>query len=413
MTPGSTPPGLPQRGHRPDPSNDHNDHNSQRNPWLSMRRLLALARKESYQIVRDPSSILVAFVLPVLLLFILGYAVNLDASRIRLGVLNQDGGQHGTQLVAALSQSSVFELHRVASLRDIEQQIKRGSLRGAVVIDPDFSRQWQLGQGSSAVQVITDGAEPNTASFIAAYVQGTWQGWQQSVLYDLARADSQARNGSAPPVFEIRQRTWFNPAAISRNFLVPGSISVVMTIIGVLLTSLVVAREWERGTMEALLATPITRTELLLAKIIPYYVLGMCAMLLCLLVAVWVMQVPFRGSLAVLFVIASLFLASALGLGLFLSTVMRNQFHAAQAALTAGFLPAMMLSGFVYEISSMPLALQWFTRLIPARYFTNSLQTLFQVGNVGPLLLANAAGLALLSLFWLGLSARKTRRTLD
>jgi ABC-2 type transport system permease protein len=200
---------------------------------------------------------------------------------------------------------------------------------------------------------------------------------------------------------------------VSRNFLVPGSISVVMTIIGALLTSLVVAREWERGTMEALLATPVTRAELLLSKILPYYLLGMFAMLLCLLVAVYILGVPFRGSLVALVVISTLFLGSALGLGLFLSTVLRNQFNAAQAALTAGFLPAMMLSGFVFEIASMPKALQWFTRIIPARYFATSLQTLFQAGTITSLLFINGLFLGLLALFWLGLSAIKTGRTLD
>lgn len=165
--------------------------------------------------------------------------------------------------------------------------------------------------------------------------------------------------------------------------------------------------------MEALLATPVTRSELLLSKIIPYYLLGIGAMLLCLLVAVLVMKVPFRGSLGMLFVISSLFLGSALGLGLFLSTVFRSQFNAAQAALTAGFLPAMMLSGFVFEIASMPTLLQWFTRLIPARYFTTSLQTLFQAGTIPALLATNALSLALLACFWLGLCASKTRRTLD
>jgi ABC-2 type transport system permease protein len=212
---------------------------------------------------------------------------------------------------------------------------------------------------------------------------------------------------------DLRVRSWFNPSNVSRNFLVPGSIAVVMTIIGALLTSLVVAREWERGTMEALLATPVTKAELLLSKILPYYVLGMLAMIVCLGVAVFIMGIPFRGSLAALFGISTLFLGTALGMGLFLSTVLRSQFNAAMAALTTGFLPALMLSGFVFEIDSMPKVLQLLTRIIPARYFASSLQTLFQAGTIGALLWANALGLGLLMLFWLGLTARKTKRTLD
>jgi ABC-2 type transport system permease protein len=212
---------------------------------------------------------------------------------------------------------------------------------------------------------------------------------------------------------DLRLRTWFNPSNVSRNFLVPGSIAVVMTIIGALLTSLVVAREWERGTMEALLATPVTKAELLMSKIIPYYILGMLAMVLCLGVSVFLMGVPFRGSLAALFGLSTLFLGCALGMGLFLSTVLRSQFNAALAALTSAFLPALMLSGFVFEIDSMPKILQFLTRIIPARYFASSLQTLFQAGTVGALLWVNALGLGLLMLFWLGLTAWKTRRTLD
>jgi ABC-2 type transport system permease protein len=186
-----------------------------------------------------------------------------------------------------------------------------------------------------------------------------------------------------------------------------------MTVIGVLLSSLVIAREWERGTMEALLATPVTKAELLLSKVLPYYVLGMLAMVLCLLVAVFIMQVPFRGSLVALFVLSSLFLGCALGMGLFISTVMRNQFNAASLALLAGFLPAMMLSGFVFEIGSMPLALRLLTRLIPARYYNSSLQALFQVGTPLSFLAWDALWLLLLAVFWMGLTTLKTSRTLE
>ena len=188
---------------------------------------------------------------------------------------------------------------------------------------------------------------------------------------------------------------------------------MIKTVIGDLLTSLVVAREWERGTMEALLATPVTRTELLLSKVLPYYLLAIIAMLLCLGVAVWIMQVPFRGSVLSLLALTTLFLGCALGLGLFLSTLFRNQFNAAQAALTSAFLPALMLSGVLYEIASMQVALQWFTRIIPARYFANALQTEFQAGTVGSLLWTDAFFLFLLTVFWLGLTAMKTKRTLD
>lgn len=371
----------------------------------SLRRLLALCLKESYQIVRDPSSILVAFILPVVFLFVMGYGINLDADHLRVGIVREDPGPAAVRFEQVLRASRAFEVHTGPSREALVTKMARGELRGVIVIQNDFSTRLAEGHGRAALQILTDGSEPNTAAFVGNYLQGAWESWQQSLLRD--------RGQVQPPGLEVRTRSWFNPSTTSRNFLVPGSISVVMTIIGALLTSLVVAREWERGTMEALLATPVTRTELLVSKVIPYYMLGMIAMVICMLVAVFVMGMPFRGSLLVLFGVSTLFLGSALGLGLFLSTVMRSQFNAALAALTAGFLPALMLSGFVFEISSMPLPIRAITRFISARYLSSSLQTLFQVGNVGSIQGHASLWLLLLTVFWLGLTALKTRRTLD
>lgn len=372
---------------------------------ISLRRLLALCRKEAYQIMRDPSSILVAFVMPVMLLFIFGYAVNLDADHLRIGVLQQDQGVPAQRLIQTLNASRAFDVYRGTSQDELIDAMAHGKIRGIMIVQSDFSTNYLRGQAQASIQVLTDGSEPNTAKFVASYLQGAWDIWQ--------RENAQDHLQKPLALINVKSRTWYNPGNVSRNFLVPGSIAVVMTIIGAMLTSLVVAREWERGTMEALLATPVTRSELLLSKILPYYVLGMAAMLLCLLVAVLIMNVPFRGSLLVLFVVSSLFLGCAMGLGLFLSSAIRNQFQAAQAALTAAFLPALMLSGFLFEIASMPKILQWFTHLIPARYFTSSLQTLFQAGTVSEIILPNCLFLALLCLFWLGLTAINTKRTLD
>ncbi|GAB3231395.1 ABC transporter permease [Pseudaeromonas pectinilytica] len=372
---------------------------------LSARRLWALCRKESYQIVRDPSSILIAFIMPVLLLFVLGYAVNLDVDHLRVGLLREDNGAPAISLAKTLAANPSIALKAGRSRSELMAALEQGKLRGIIIIPNDFSRKLAEQGAEARLQLLIDGAEPNTAQFVSSYVQGIWENWLRQ------RQTEQGANHR--PTIEILSRTWYNESNVSRNFLVPGSIAVVMTIIGALLTSLVVAREWERGTMEALLASPVTRLELLLSKILPYYLLGMAACWICLLVAVYIMGVPFRGSLLMLFVVSSLFLGCALGMGLFLSTVMRNQFNAAQAALTAAFLPAMMLSGFVYEIASMPLPLQWLTRIIPARYYASSLQTLFQAGTLMELLWPNLLCLLLLSLFWLGLTALKSRRTLE
>jgi len=372
---------------------------------ISWRRLAALCRKESYQVVRDPSSIIIAFALPVILLMIFGYGINLDASRIRIGVLNEDSGPDAALFVAALAASPYFEPHPSTSRSELARWLTAGDIRGIVVLQSDFGARLRRPGDSAPIEVIADGGEPNTANFVAAYLEGAWQSWARQRSLDQGRP-------VAPPI-DVVARYWFNPAALSRNFIVPGSIAIIMTIIGALLTSLVIAREWERGTMEALLSTPVTRAELLLSKILPYYVLGILSMLICLGTGVWVFGVPFRGSLLLLVIYTSLFLGSSLGLGLLLSTVTRNQFNAAQAALNAAFLPATMLSGFVYEISSMPTPIRAVTYLIPARYFIGALQTLFQAGFVGRILLEDLLFLIASAAFFLGLTALRTRRSLD
>jgi ABC-2 type transport system permease protein len=372
---------------------------------LSWRRLRALCLKEGYQIVRDPSSILIAFVLPVLLLFIFGFGVSLDSSRMRVGLVLEDGGGEARQFAEALYDSPYIAAVRGHSRVQMIEALRNGQVRGVVILPLDFSRKLQAGVAPAPVELLTDGTEPNTARFVASFVQGAWQIWLEQ------RAS--ARGEAAVPGITLSPRYWFNPSTVSRNFLVPGSIAVIMTIIGALLTSLVVAREWERGTMEALLSTPVSRAELLLSKVLPYYLLGIVSMLICVAVTVWILQVPFKGSLAVLLVVASLFLGSALGLGLLLSSVTRNQFNSAQAALNAAFLPATLLSGFVFEISSMPFPVQMLTYLVPARYFVSALQTLFQAGQVWPVLWRQMLWLLLSALFWLGLTALKTRRRLD
>ncbi|EIC28789.1 MULTISPECIES: ABC transporter permease [Methylomicrobium] len=372
---------------------------------VSFRRLYALCRKETWQILRDPSSNLIAFVLPVVMLFIFGYGINLDSTAVNIGLVLEDASPEARHFADNLYGSRYFVVHPAETQAEIGQALTEGRVRGFVVVPADFAEKLERPTGTAPLLVVTDGSEPNTANFVQNYVTGAWNGWIQQ------RAGE--RGEAPPPGITIEPRFWFNPAAESRNFLIPGSITIIMTVIGALLTSLVVAREWERGTMEALLASPVTRTELLLSKLLPYYVLGIVSLFLCVGVAALMMQVPFRGSLLILWGIGSLFLASSLGLGLLLSTVLRNQFVAAQAALNAAFLPALMLSGFLFEIRSMPAVIQAATYLIPARYFVTAIQTLFQAGNVPPILLHSGLFLVAAGSFFIGLTALKTRRRLE
>ena len=375
------------------------------NKALSFRRLRALCRKETLQILRDPSSNIIAFILPVLLLFIFGYGINLDSSAVHIGLVLEDTSPEARRFANNLYGSPYLQVTTGLNQKAMEQAMAAGQIRGFVVVPQDFSEKIKRPMETAPLQVIIDGSEPNTASFVQNNMRGVWNGWL------LQRA---TEHGEKPATdITIESRFWFNPSAESRNYLIPGSITIIMTVIGTLLTSLVVAREWERGTMEALLASPVTRTELLLSKLIPYYILGIVSLFLCVGVSVVILKVPFRGSSLVLWGIGSLFLSSSLGMGLLISTLMRNQFNAAQAALNAAFLPALMLSGFVYEIRSMPEVIQAVTYLIPARYFVTAIQTIFQAGTVWPLLLSSGLFLLLSSVFFIGLTALKTRRRLE
>ncbi len=373
--------------------------------WFSWRRLRALCWKETLQIFRDPSSILVAFFMPVLMLFIFGYGINLDSSRLRIGLRVEDMGKDAVSFANALTGSPWLEVHHYESRAALERAIVDSQIRGFVVIPQDFSKKLAHPGTTAPIQLIADGSEPNIAQFVRATVNGVWQTWM------FQRYEDRGQEMKLEVTFEPRY--WFNPAAQSRNFIIPGSITVVMTVIGALLTSLVVAREWERGTMEALLASPVTRTELLLSKILPYYGLGMVSLLICVAVAHWILKVPFRGSLTAIWVTGTFFLLSVLGIGLAISSGMRNQFNAAQAALNAAFLPAVMLSGFIYEISSMPPVLRAVTHIIPARYFVSSMQTIFQAGNLWRLLLPDILMLMGTTVVFLGLTAKLTRRRLE
>lgn len=371
---------------------------------VSPRRLKALCVKETRQILRDPSSGIIAFVLPLMLLVIFGYGINLDASRLRLGLCDEDGGKEAASFAAQLTGSSSFQVFP-GSRAELDAMLEAGRIRGYAVLAQDFSRLLAAAGETAPVQVVTDGAEPNTATLVAAFMKNAWQDWRQARARDLGRDPA--------PGAEIQARYWFNPAAISRHYLIPGSITIIMTVIGAMLTSLVVAREWERGTMEALLASPVTRAELLLSKLLPYYALGMTSMAVVALAAVHLMGVPFRGSVWALVLVTSVFLLSMLGVGLLISSVMRNQFDSAQTTLNAAFLPAVMLSGAFFVIASMPAPLRALTYLLPPRYLVSSLQTIFLAGDVWEILVPDILFLTGTSVLFLALTALKTARRLD
>ena len=369
---------------------------------LDKGRLLALMVKELAQIRRDPSTFLIALVLPLILLFLFGYAVSLDTSRTRIGLVLEDSSAPALGLSQSFAHSPYFDVTMARSVASIRGKMIDGSVRAIIVIPQDFGQIAARGALPS-IQVVTDGSQPNTANFVAAYADGVFQNWAASE--GLIRGQDAAITTSP--------RFWYNPGLRSRYFLVPGSIAIVMTMIGTLLTALVVAREWERGTMEAIMATPITMVEFIASKVIPYFFLGLASMAVCTLIAVGVFGVPFRGSILALLAIASAFLMPALGLGLFISSATKNQFVASQIALLSAFLPTFLLSGFLFEIASMPVWIQAITYAVPARYLIPSLQTVFLAGDIWALILPNIAIMLTFGFGFFFLSFRVTRRSLD
>ena len=367
-------------------------------------RLKVMVRKEVLQILRDPSSIAIAFVMPVVLLLLFGYGVSLDARDIPLGLVIERADANSSSFVASFEQSEYFSPRYYTDIQHAEQDLAARRIDGIVWLRADFSRRL-LAQGDAPVGVILNGVDANQARITSGYVQGVWQNWLEHY------AAAQGQDLEMPVAVE--PRVWFNAALRSRNFLVPGLIAVIMTLIGALLTALVVAREWERGTMEALMVTPIRIRELLLGKVMPYFVLGMGGMLLSVAMAVWQFGVPLRGSFWLLLGASAMFMLVALAMGLLISTVSRIQFVAGQIAILVTFLPAFILSGFIFDIGSMPVVVQAITHIVPARYFVAVLQTLFLAGDVWQVVLVNTAALLVMLLVLFAVLRRKARKSLE
>ena len=351
----------------------------------SLRRVWALIVKESRQIIRDPSSIAIGVVMPVMLILLFGFALSLDVKNAPVAVVMEDTSASARELAAGFRLSPYFSVVPTASIRQAQTMMLNRQVDGIIRIPPDFERKVQ--QGNGEVQIVLHGTDANTARIIQAYASG-------AVAQLAARRTAEGMSVSGGGPVGVQSRIWFNEANDSHYFLVPGLIVLIITLIGAFLTALVVAREWERGTLEALLVTPVRSGEILLGKLVPYFALGMIGFALCILSAEFLFRVPLRGSLLVLTGVSMLYLLVSLGIGLVASALTRSQFIASQIALLATFLPAMMLSGFLFDLRSMPVAVQVVTYVLPARYFVALLQTIFLAGNVWSVILPNTAVLA-------------------
>ncbi len=367
-------------------------------------RLRGLIRKEFLQIIRDPSSIAIAFLLPVVLLLLFGYGVSLDAEHVPIALVIENPSADTSGLAGAFDRSRYFSPRTFLTMAAAKQAFRFHEVNAIVWLRDDFSTRFRQPTGVP-IQVIVNGGDANNARLITGYIQETAAGWLEK--------SSRSKGTALAPLVQAKPRVWFNAELRSRNFLVPGLIAVIMTLIGALLTALVMAREWERGTMEALMVTPVAVREVLVGKLFPYFFLGMGGMALSVAMAVWLFDVPLRGSLGVLFIAGALFLFAALGMGLLISIVAKNQFVAGQVAIIVTFLPAFILSGFLFDINSMPEPIQILTHIIAARYFVEILQSVFLAGDVWSLLIPNALALILMAVVFLGLSRRKFQKRLE
>jgi ABC-2 type transport system permease protein len=376
---------------------------------MSWTRLLAIARKEAIQIRRDLRSLLIVLVMPAALVLLFGYGVSLDLKHLPVYVYDRDGSQQSQDLLKRFQASEYFEIARaVDSYPEAVAALDRGQAKMALVIPWDFSRKLRAG-GPVNVQALIDATDDNTANVLIGYTQAVVQSYSASVQLEWA--------GNRGPQLEqmpldVEARAWFNEDLESRAFIVPGVLALVMSVIGAFLTSLTIAREWERGTMEQLVSTPVTALEILIGKLAPYFVMGMVAAGVCAVLGVFWFQVPFRGSVLTLLASTALFLVAVLCLGFFISVVAKNQLAASQAALLAAFLPAFLLSGFLFAIEQMPAPIRVVTHIIPARYYTSVLKAVFLKGTPVAMLYTQLIPLALLALALAGIATRAFHKRL-
>ena len=369
------------------------------------QQLGAVMIKEAKQVTRDPSSWIIAVVLPLTFLFLFGYGISLDTTVVKIAVVREDDGRDAHDLAAALTHSQWFLVVPAVDRRRGERLLQDQSVKAVVIIPAQFGRMLHAEDTSAQVQVLIDGAEPNTANFVHGYVDAIWS--------EFLAGRAMQQGTPLTPAVSVEARYWYNANAESRWFLIPGSMTVIMTRLGTLLTSLVIAREYERGTLEALYATPLTRGQILIGKTLPYFVLAMVSMAVCVVTALLLFRLPLRGSMLTLGVVSAAFLVPALGQGLLISVTMRTQMAAAQLGLMTGYLPAMMLSGFLFDINSMPGWLRPITYLIPARYMNISLQTVFLAGDVWAVLIPNMVFMLAVGTLFFGLTWRRLHKRID
>jgi len=368
---------------------------------VNIYRLMAMARKEALQLRRDTRSLILAFVVPVFMVLFFGYAITWDVSDLRLAVLDQDGTRASRELTEAFEASGYFlVVSRPASSREAEADLVEGRARVVLIIPPDFDRDLKALR-KVPVQLLLDGSDANTATIAQNYAGAIVSRHSTGILLE---------GREMPPMAGAEIRVWYNETLESRNMIVPGLVAVIMSIIAAMLTSLTIAREWERGTMEQLASTPVKGVEIVLGKLLPYLAIGFFDVVMVVVVGILVFHVPFRGSPVLLAIFSILFLVGALGLGVFISSVADSQVFAMQMAMVATYLPALLLSGFLFDIAGMPLILRGLTYLIPARYFVVVTRGILLKGVGAGVMWPQAVAMVLFALVGLTLATRAFKK---
>lgn len=370
-------------------------------------RLNALLRKEFRQLWRDKSNLAIGIVLPIILIFIFGYGISMDVRNAPIAVVLEDHSPAARDVVSGFYGSDYLKTSTVFTMKEATDLMQAQQVDGIVRVPSNFSES--LGRGHADIQILVNGVDAQRASIILSYAQAALAQWQVSQQARGALSGAPASLGQ----ITLEPRMWFNDANTSTWYLVPGLIVLIMTLVGAFLTALVMAREWERGTLEALFVTPVRPVEILLAKIVPYFCVGMLGLMLCLLAAKFLFGVPMHGSLLVILLSSMLYLGAALGMGLLISAVTKSQFLASQVALLASFMPALMLSGFMFDLRNTPPIVRVISQILPATHFMDLIKSLFLAGNVWPQIFRDCGILLLQSVVLLGLARWFTRKQLD
>lgn len=371
---------------------------------LSWTRLRALTVKETRQLLRDKSNLMVGLFLPVVLILVFGYGLSFDIKNAPVAIVSQDTSPTARDVVAGFYLSPYFSVTPLRSMPEAQRLMRSGEVEAIVYLQSDFSRQ--LAAGKATIQVLVNGVDANRARVLEGFAQGAIAQWS------MKRAAAGEGRAMPVPAVRLETRLWFNEANNSTHFLVPGLIVLIMTLNGALLTSLVMAREWERGTLESLFVTPINTGELIASKLIPYFGVGLAGLTMCLLAGKFLFFVPIRGSLLLIILISMLYLLVSLSLGLLISAATKNQFLASQVALITSFLPAMMLSGFIFDLRSVPTVVRLVGAVLPPTYYVEALQSLFLAGNVRGLLIKDFAVLSVAAIVLFVLIRINTRKQL-